>query len=57
MDFYLKTIHFQLEYLLSGLRSHQMQSVILACKCLLLMTLMVHLKMSFQKQCDCERER
>lgn len=54
MDFYLKTIHFQLEYLLSRLRSHQRQNIILAYKCFLLMTLIVHLKMSFQKQCDCE---
>lgn len=53
MDFYLKTIYSQLEYLLSRQGSSQAQNIILAHKCFLLMTLILHLKMSFQKQYDC----
>ena len=52
MDFYLKPIHSQVEYLLSRLRSHQMQNIILAYKCFLLVTFILHSKMSFHKH-DC----
>lgn len=48
MDFCLKAIHSQLEYLLSRLRSSQMQNIIFAYKCFPLMTLILHLKMPFQ---------
>jgi hypothetical protein len=44
----LKAIHSQLEYLLSRLRSSQMQNIIFAYKCFPLMTLILHLKMPFQ---------